>query len=64
MLIEIGVSGYDSVVSNKRRESFFFWEIVVWVISMRSFNIVGIGIFSYFVCGIRDVFCYCELSDS
>ena len=57
MFIEIGVSGYDGIVSNKRRESFFFREILDSVISMRSFDIVGIGIFLYFVCSIRDLLC-------
>ena len=50
MCIEIGVSGYGSVVSNKRRELFFFREIFDEVNSVRSFDVV---FFSYFVCCIR-----------
>ena len=64
MLVEIGVSGYDSVVSNQRRESFFFREVFDEVISVRSFDVVGIGILSYIVRCIRDLFGNCERSDS
>ena len=64
MLVEIRVSRYDSVVSNKLRESFFFREVFDEVISVGSFDVVGIGIFSYFLRCIRDLFCNCERSNS
>ena len=64
MFTEIEVSGYDNIVSKKRRDSFFLRKVFDLVFFMRSFDIVGFGIFLLFVCSIRDLFCYCKRSDS